>query len=324
VDFREATERAQQALQQGRIRTAKLLFQRILPIYPQHGVFLHYNLGCVYRSCIGNGTKARQHFQQALEAPAPPDVLPGSPIINTIRANAIENLMLLSLSFDEFFTWVERLARLQPENPILTKHRADIEARHQQGVSWIEMMKQQAYSYFSADPSQDAGLYAEAAATLELLLTNRDSLRVPRTEQRFAVISYAGLIMKTCVKHGMTAERTLGGVSDPEELRFIAEEALPLIRQYTESNTGDEKARECVEAIDHFLASHDSRLPTGGPAVVRVGKLRAQQVAGVSVASSAGGGPSTLQRFWIRAQWLLIAALFATILIFGLVKAYRP
>lgn len=300
MDFQATSMQAQRALEEGRIRAAKLLYERLIAAFPPHGIVLHYNLGCLYRSCVGSGTKARYSFQRALEAPPPTDAHVNSEIISTIRANATENLMLLSLSFDEFDTCAERLAQLQPNNPILTKHRANVQSRHEQGASWCQEMMQQANSYFRADPSQDPGLYAEAAATFELILTNRETLRVPRTDYRIATIGYAGLVMKTCAKFGMTMERNFGAAHDPEEVLFIAEQALPLIQEYIRVDPEDARVRQSAEVITQYIKNcrtHNAVTPRILPAAPRLP---------------------------IAFQWLILAVSFITILLLGLVKACRP
>ncbi len=119
MDFRTTAEDAERAGEEGRIRTARDLFERLVEAFPQHGIVLNYNLGCVYRSMVGNGTKARECYQRALKAPSPVPEDPNNETVNTVRANCMENLMLLSLSYEELHDWERQLARLQPENEYL-------------------------------------------------------------------------------------------------------------------------------------------------------------------------------------------------------------
>lgn len=327
MDFSATAREAECAGAEGRIRTARDLLERLIEAFPRHGILLHYNLGCVYRSMVGSGTKARECYQRALRAPSPVPTDPNNEMVNTVRANCIENLMLLSLSFDEFHDWERRLAEIQPDNDILKKHSVAVRENEERGRAWAEEMMVQASSYFSADPQKDAGLYAEAASTFELLLSNRQRLRVPRATYRIALISYSALVMKACAKHGAAMEISHGGKHDPRELLFIMEEARPFIQAYVDEYPDDSRARECLEATAQCIRSM---------------RASGAQGSGFTVTGSTGSAPSGSQtavapaehsttRFpaprpilKVTVQWLILAIVFLLIFVFGLARSCRP
>ncbi len=180
----------------------------------------------------------------------------------------------------------------------------------------------QAGVYFNADPQKDAGLYAEAASTFELILSNRQSLRVPRTMCRIAVITYSALIMKVGARHGAAMERAHGGKHDPRELIFILEDALPFIQAYVNEYPDDSKAAECLEVTAQCIRSmraagaQASGFTVEGP----VGAARS----GPQAAEAPSGPSGPRPRLKAAVQWLLLAIIFLVILVFGLARSCRP
>lgn len=200
---------------------------------------VQYNMGCLYRSAIGNGDRARACLAAASEVLAE---IPDTRVAKTLRPNALENRMLLALSYDEYFALADELRRLNPDADILRGHVPVITRSRDQGHAWFETMDGIAHSYYDrGDAQRDAGLYGEAASTFHTLLTHRKQLRVSREGWRRAALEYGNLCLRLGADTSVRAEKK-NPLMDPREFVPIVADALPQLDQYLAANPTDQDA----------------------------------------------------------------------------------
>lgn len=229
---------------------------------PELKAFASYNIGVIYFQMLGHGEAARTEFLQAIERFEQHGY--GRNLqVNVIHANALENAMLCSLSFDEFENLAARLESLTPGVPIIVELVPEIKKRRAEGQPWRNQLFGFAYSCYNRnDPALDIGRYGQAKATYSLLLANRGMLRLSREDWRLAVFEATVLSMRMvsdCIK-------LRGGDSDahsPEEFLPMITDVLPVLDNYLASNSGDEdlvKFRSDMEGIiDNCRKRWDSR-----------------------------------------------------------------
>lgn len=220
---------AQQALRLGRVKTAKELYETALVNYPEHSLMLRFNLGYVSEQVLCDGSNARTEYQLALASDSGrTPILDCSPI-ETVEANACENLMLLSLSYDEYEAWSQRLEQLRPNEKILRVQRLQVREMNERGLPWWCVLDWFCDNYCDfIDPASDAGLYAKAAATYGLIIENREAMRVPHDEYRVRAGLYGSCIGKVCSGYAGDMER-LYGTALLGEIQPIVERAVVFI-----------------------------------------------------------------------------------------------
>lgn len=248
MDFERLSNDAQHAVQEGRLHTARRLYEQCLERFPEHTLFLGFNLGAMLQMQTGDGEGARRAYERALAGRARSEGKIRKSGLDQLEANVCENSMLLSLSYEEYESRAERLAKLDPGNPILTDQRPMVQDARERAHPWFAVMVTIAKSGYDADPAKDPGRYGASAAILQLLLRNRRELRVPREQHRAAVASYAALAIQAWSKCGMTMEHTVG-VADPAEFNFVAETAIPLVEEYANANPSDAQTQETLRAL---------------------------------------------------------------------------
>ena len=221
----------------------KLELARQLTKIQDRRAFATYNLGIIYWARLGNGVAARREF---LAAASQFDVhgYGQNPNLRLCHTGALENAMLCALSYEEFEALAERLRALAPETLILAGLLPAVRETRECGEPWSHMLFDIAFPYYNRnDPKLDAGRYGEAKSTYHLMLTNRRSLRLTREDWRMAIQEYCALAMRMepdCVKaRGGDAD-----VHSPEEFLPILTDALPLVDEYLEAQSGDEELRK--------------------------------------------------------------------------------
>lgn len=256
MNYSELTDAAEAAVSGGRLLTALTLYGEGLTRFPEHTLYFAYNLGALLQMYVGDGKGAREAYQQALAGRRTSDGLLRPYAPNQLEADACENSMLLSLSFDEYEGWAERLEKLNSSNPILRVQRPRIRELRERGHGWHMAMLSLAKTGYDADPARDPGRYAASASILQLLLLNRRQLRVPRDDHRFAVATYAALAVQACGVCGMAMARA--GREDLHECLFVAEQALPLVEEYVAANPDDSDVIAAVDNLRKAIAAGTS------------------------------------------------------------------
>lgn len=254
MNFHQLTKAAETALDEGRVRTARTLYEEGLSRFPEHTLFFGYDLGALLQMQVGDGTGARAAYERGLAGRAQSVGLLRAAGLDELEANISENSMLLSLSFEEYELWASRLEKLRPENPILIHQRPWVRDLRERGHAWWAAMLALAKSGYDADPAKDPGRYAASAAILQLLLVNRRQLRVPRDEHRFAVISYAALSGQAWSKCGVAMVEA-GRAEDPREFAVVLEQAVPIVEEFVAANPADTDAQAALGAMRQALAA---------------------------------------------------------------------
>jgi len=198
-----------------------------------------YNIGCLYRSMMGDGVRARKYLLGACDELA---LVAGSNAARNIWPNALENLMILSLSYDEYAGYANELRRQKPSADILRGQLPLIKKTCEEGHAWYEVMDDIAHTYYDRGNAQrDAGLYGEGAAVFHLLLANRKELRVNREGWRRALLEYGNLCLRLGADTSMRAEKQ-NPAANPQEAVPIVGAALPFIDEYVTANQNDKDA----------------------------------------------------------------------------------
>ena len=138
-----------------------------------------YNLGVGNWVLLGNGVDARREFSACIKE-FEETGYGGNQQLKIMHANALENAMLCSLSFEEFENFAEKLGVLTPKAPIIIELVPKISGSHERGEAWCISLFTVASGYYNRnDPRTDAGRYGEAKSTYHLILTNRKELPYP-------------------------------------------------------------------------------------------------------------------------------------------------
>lgn len=247
-------EKAEQLADQRRLIPAIQALEdaRSLTEIPERRAWASYNLGAVHWHLLGDGIAAKREFLTAIKFL---DALGYGvqPEMKTLHANALENAMLCSLSYDEFEDLGERLRELCPEAPIVTGLIPNVRESRDSGRPWSDTLISIGCSnYDRNDPARDPGRYGEGRSTFHLLLTNRRQLRVSREDWRMAIYEFCALSLRMATDY-MVAR---GGDNDPnpaDEFIPILTEAIPIVDEYLEANSGDDGIRKVRDDMD-FVA----------------------------------------------------------------------
>lgn len=249
--MRDDVRRAMMKMEQKRLGSARELFDQVMKAYQawQDQAYISYRYGVLYWGEIGDGEEARRLFQVTVEMCDQCNSLSDEEL-NELEANACENLMLLSLSYDEYEAWAHRLEHLQPQNPILSWQRPQILKGRDKGYPWSQVMLEFSTTYWH--PTLGSGKLASAACILQLLLKHRNTQRLGRKEWGMAINKYIAvntLIVKAC---GMKLDHEV------DEFIFIAYDALPLIEEYTRVHPADKEVNELYKELQGMikLAAH--------------------------------------------------------------------
>lgn len=269
--YREADRQTRELIDQCRWSSAIKSYQEELNEFPEQTVFIAYNLGVFYQQYVGNSDEARQYLEMCVaQSSHIKNFLPPS-AFNEVVGNACENLMLLSLSYEEYDNWGAQLEVLQPKNEILRTQRAEVHSQRDRGLPWSDVLLWIANSYYDPNPRVDPGQHGRAATTFHLLLKHRQMLRLSREHYRASVVAFASLRLLICGNCGTKSVKKFG-YADSHEIRFLIEDALPFLEEYLKTNSSDSKVQECLDTLQETLermeadAQRPERLhfPTGG------------------------------------------------------------
>ncbi len=255
-------------------RQAALHLENVAANCPHLGLkaLATFNLGAMCWSEIGDGESARKHFSAIAEIVR--NAPPGADLdeVQCRWANACENLMLLSLSFDEYEKWAAELDSIEPTNAILKEQRPFMQNSRDKGRPWSAMLFVIASTYYNrGDPSKDRGRYACALATYRLMLGHRKALRLNRDDWGFVTYEVGALAMRMVADCNF-ALRNKGRPFDHTEFNFIAKDTLPLVEEYMAAYPDDQNNSTMLnnlsgyiqteeEANDQFQAELGAKLP---------------------------------------------------------------
>lgn len=211
--------------------------------------YVSFALGSLFFFDGGDGEAARHHYLKAFEFWTASEVPCQGRVAVPIPAHAAENLMLLSLSYDEYFSWSDELQHLAPNEPILHEHRPQTSRLRLSGQAWWQAMSDTASRHIQAmeahinetvpdDPVKELRSYSRAAAITQLLLKYRTKLGLPREAYEEAANRYASLI-NLCYVQCEKIMRSATGSFDRQEVEFVIKNALPLIDEYLDFRPRD-------------------------------------------------------------------------------------
>jgi hypothetical protein len=212
-----------------------------------------YNLAVTHWTRLGNGDAARREFNAAI---AIFDEHGRDEILKPFRGmlpNALENAMLLALSFDEFEHLASRVRVLTPNAPAVTRLTPEMLKARDEGQPWSDQLFNIAWTYYDRnDPSQDSGRYGHARSTYQLLLSHRRELRLARDRWRMATYELGALSLRMATDC-MQAHGGRSRTYPPEEFLPILVDAVPFIDDYLAANQGDDALQKVRRRTNGFV-----------------------------------------------------------------------
>lgn len=231
-----------------RIYSAELKLRKILEesVSPIQKVIFGYELGVVHWKCAGDGSLARGCFEAVVDNASHVKDWPTE--IDRLDAYAMENLMQLSLSYEEYFSWADRLRAIAPGEEVLLQQMPAIRSMQEQGIPWRSCMSGRVMTYVSHDPSRDPGIYGSAACILSLILGNRRLLRVSVGEWREVLKTYIGVGIRSVVK-----ARECMRPFDPSEMTGVIQRGEKYVNEYCSENPGDEGVEVALQHLRNVV-----------------------------------------------------------------------
>ena len=253
MTYQESKQEAFKLMEQGRLQSARELFERLLKIFPENSAEIYYNFAVLYIQYIGNGIEARRCCMQALEYLHRGNEKFDRDSLITLEAYICEILSILSPAYNESYSWIDRLIELQPGIETHRKTKAALESQEKNGRSWWEIMLSDALARH--DPfkgRKDNGQFAEALAILQVILENRRQLRIPRNDCRFLVTYCAGAAQSAYTKHLQAMSRS-DNLVHPLEVKLILDITLPFVQDYVSKNPSDTEVTKILENLDTMV-----------------------------------------------------------------------
>jgi len=207
--------------------------------YPLYKIVVSYDLGAVFWDRIGIGNKAKEFYQNVIYVGEKYGADKVELVFPTMIAKACENLMLLSISYEEYYKWAEKLRVLQPNADILRSMVLNVREYQERGFSWYQTLIGIALE--SCDRSSHAknrGEYARALATYQLILLNRRTMRLLREDWSNIVNEYATLALQVCLDSKMKMKFT-NKIEEIKEVSIVSNEALLFVEEYFSLNPSD-------------------------------------------------------------------------------------
>ncbi|MFZ4802163.1 MAG: hypothetical protein ACOYLR_09330 [Chlorobium sp.] len=224
-----------------------------------------YNMGTIYWSGLGNGQRAREQFLETVRIIQGKQLQSDDEIVKTILANSYENLMLLSLSYEEYESWSQQLRKIQPGNDILRGQVPVFLNAREEGHPWSDMLQDIARSYYNrSDANSDRGYYGIGASTWHLLLTNRKMLRLGRVNWQDAVFEFGALALKITSDAKIAMERSTQGY-DPSECLFIIDPAIRFVEEYLSVDPNDKQLGEIKTTLNGYCEEMQQKCKTNIP-----------------------------------------------------------
>lgn len=222
---------------------------------PLDKVVLSYDLGTAYWARLGDGENGRKFFRIAIQAADEVGTAGVEKEFPSLVPNAYENMMFLSLTYEEYFSWTAMLRALQPTDDVLRGMVPGIEESQEQGLPWSQALEGIAgASYDRNDPSRDRGEYARAASTYQLLLLHRKEMRLSREAWGRVTYEYGALALRVAADALNAMERSQQA-PDPAEFSFVVQDAKRLVDEYFSANPSDENMQLLVTNMEGFLAT---------------------------------------------------------------------
>jgi len=251
IDMEDAISK----LDAGRIKSGRDEMLIVFRDYPKPicRVWSAYNLGSIYWAQIGDGDKAREYYSLVVNEAEKYGIIEVDKMFPHMTANACENMMHLSLSYEEFFYWVDKMQILQPSDNVLHSLPPLIKEGQQKGLLWSEILYSIAsWSYNRNDPGSDRGEYARAVSTYHLMLVHRKNLRYSREIWGHVIYEFGTLAMRI----SNDAEIKMANSHQPEipdEFTFLVKDAVPFVEEYLLQNPSNINVQKLLKNMNGFI-----------------------------------------------------------------------
>ncbi len=305
-NFLDAMRAGQNAQQRGLLKTAVAQIERALTLATTNHerAFASYNLGALHWGETGDGVAARSLFAQTVTAweaaVAGGEARPNPEF--SLLANAAENLMLLSLSFDEYDRWTEKLRHEAPQEAILHEHVPHVQEARDRGESWAEVMLACGMAYIRPGDAGGGPHPASGACIFHLLVQHRKALRASSQIWQGAVLGQAAAMSDVLSRVDALIFRTTGR-RQPEEFAFASEPLMKNLAEYCAENPHDEPVVKTKQGFEQSIRASEAQA-AAQPAT------RAPQPTGARSSSPQAGAM----------HWASVAAL----IVFGLLALVSP
>ena len=237
-----------------RMQSAKVKYDAVLSLdlAPDDRALALYNTGAFYLEHLGDGIQARHFYEATVNHYEENPQLKSDFGVRKFLGWAYENLMILSLSYQEYDDWAEKLRVVSPEEGILQGQVPVIHEKQEAGMPWSDMMRMISGSYYNRnDPANDPGKYGFGAGVLQLLLENRKRLRLSREDWSTALYEYGALMQKMSMVslRAMEVQENI----DAHECKFYIDNARSRVNEYLASNQPNDVIQKLSTSTDELL-----------------------------------------------------------------------
>ena len=257
AEFMRKNNQANDCRMNKRYRSAIKYYKEVIHNFPEHTMFLAYNLGTIYQTELGYGDKSKDCYLKVVEwHNAQPDYRRNDynarKTLDTILANTYENLTLLSDSYEEFFNWANKLKEINPHADVLKDNIPDVQNAEQMGLRWTQVYYETSHLFWDKEPTRDRGLYGFGASIFRRLILNREKSRLNPELYQSTARGYGALMLMIIARIGTEMESLIGRV-EVEEVDFIIIDTISLLNKYLNTNRNDEIVRRCIGQLEETL-----------------------------------------------------------------------
>ncbi len=229
-----------------RFNSARTLLEDSLPMMTgtKNVMLANYQLGALYWSQIGDGEEARNCYQRAA------DIEEDS--FFDLRANAFENMMILSKSYDEYMDWAGRLRGKKPKADVLVGQYPHVVKARDAGHPYYEVLMSFAMTYYNRNDTRlDLGMYGCAASIYQILLQNRRAMRIPKDDLRTVFFEYIALMWRIVSDAIIFAQKRRMSL-DPNDYMFMIEKAFAYRDQYAAVDELDGSMMDMINSLQEY------------------------------------------------------------------------
>jgi len=255
TDILTATEKL---TQQRQYRLAREQFRELerSSLTVQDRCMIAYNRGVFDWVHIGDGIEARKHFSVARDL-AKTEMQESSS--RHILANTAENLMVLAISYEEFYEEAETLAELSPSESILQQQLPQTRLWQKDGLPWNDVMCARSRDYWNEDPQLDPARYGCAASILQVMLSHRKQLRIDAESYRTWLHTWVTLLFRHF--DASSDEQQVIDSASHWELNVLFEPTITPLEKFVAGHLLDKEmleelrgVRSMIMDIDHYDA----------------------------------------------------------------------
>jgi tetratricopeptide (TPR) repeat protein len=215
-------------------------------------LYCTYNLGVVHLSLAGNGEEAIRYFKDTLFICEYDARVMYMPYSRPFKENACENLMILSLSYEEYIENAEKLRGIKPDADILKGQYPAVMKMRDSGHPWSYAMMVFAQTYYNRnDPRLDSGMYGNALSLYQLILANRRVLRVSKDDMATVMFEYCALMLRHVSDSIKIVEKSRMRI-EPNDYLFMMEKACGYYDEYITANQPNEDLKNAFNGLRKF------------------------------------------------------------------------